>query len=283
MPTRTTLNSSALRALPRSSVRPARILPRSRVAAQPSVGPQRLFDASAVLRAPLQAPHPQYSDYSSTPDASTSILLQTLPNIPRYGFTTHAFLQAAPSSSSSIDPEESLKRSRMLSTLFPGPPSVFDSRLFTAWNTVCDLSVLHDIAPEAAIEALQKGQAVGKGIFPHETLLPNIPNPYPLFDLTSNFISTLLTHPSAQLRTGWIDPDGPEWYAIRTRLTLAYTAATLHAASQSVVHFQDTQRLFGRIVKARILAWWRRWKGWGRESRIGRDGAEEDGWAFSGA
>lgn len=100
------------------------------------------------------------------PDASTSILLETLPNIPRYGFTTHAFLQAAPSSpfSSSIDPEQTLKRSRTLSTLFPGPPSTFDSRLFTTWNTVCDLSVLHDLSTEAVTEALQRGQAVGQEV-----------------------------------------------------------------------------------------------------------------------
>lgn len=82
---------------------------------------------------------------------------------------------------------------------------------------------------------------------PHRTLLPNLPTPTPLLTLTSRFVDAVLTRGE----TGWIDPDSPEWYAVRARLTLAYTAATLHAASGQVVHFQDTQRLFQRIVAGR--------------------------------
>ncbi|SJX62365.1 uncharacterized protein SRS1_13212 [Sporisorium reilianum f. sp. reilianum] len=84
-------------------------------------------------------------------------------------------------------------------------------------------------------------------IFPHATVLPNLPNPLPLLDVSSGFVSLVLT----QAETGWIDPDTPQWYAVRARLTVAYTAATLHAASSSVLHFQDTQRLFQRVVKGR--------------------------------
>ena len=115
--------------------------------------------------------------------------------------------------------------------------------------------------------------------FPHRTLLPNLPDPGPLLSLSSSFVATLLTHPSTQRVTGWIDPDGPEWYAVRTRLTLAYTAATLHMASGRTAHFQDTQQLLHRITSARdtglaatagtMLTSAKEWTRWGGRGWLG--------------
>lgn len=263
------------------------------------------------------AHHRQGSTRNTAPDASTLLLLNTLPHVPRYGFTKQAYFRSPTTSSSSsqiqaIDPEELNKRMRIASTLFPGPNSVFDGKLFQAWSRVCDLSTIHSSSPDQIIRSLKNAVELDSGtdgkpvrtqrslssqeesvalqkvaalieerlrlswqvrahlmhgitalstasptssrlhsIFPHETILPNLPNPAPLLNLTSEFVETVLTSPDTQERTGWMDPDGPNWYAVRSRLTLAYTAATLHAALPSVEHFQDTQRVFQRIVRAR--------------------------------
>lgn len=254
------------------------------------------------------------SGAATTPDASTLLLLNTLPHIPQYGFSKQAYVRSTPSSSSTqpLDPEELTKRMRIVSTLFPGPDSSFDSKLFQTWSHICDLSIIHSSSPDQIIHSLINGislhpntqhkpvrmqqslnaaeesEAIQKvasliqdrlrlswavknhlmhgitalstssptnsrlhSIFPHETVLPNLPNPTPLLNLTSGFVEAILTNAETQKRTGWIDSDGPNWYAVRGRLTLAYAAATLHAASPSVVSFQDTQRLFQRIVRAR--------------------------------
>ncbi|SOV05248.1 uncharacterized protein UDID_03327 [Ustilago sp. UG-2017a] len=245
---------------------------------------------------------------STPPDASTLLLLNTIPSIPEYGFTKQAYLRSTPS----LDPEEVTKRLRILTTLFPGPDSAFDSQLFRTWSRICDLSIIHSTPPEQILASLidgvnladaQEGKPIRmqrsltsadqscalskvtalleerlrlswevKGhlmyglsalstlsptasrlhsVFPHETILPNLPNPAPLLNLSSELVSMVLTDPIAQRKTGWIDPDGPSWYTIRSRLTLAYTMATLHAASPSVTSFQDTQALFQRVVRAR--------------------------------
>lgn len=204
---------------------------------------------------------------------------------------------------------------RIVNTLFPGPQTTFDAKLFTAWNKVADLATIHATPMEQIIDSLRVGREVGlaengmegrpvrmqqsltaeeekaaldkvaqiiedrlrlswavkshlthgitslstdsptsstlHSIFPHQTILPNVPNPGPLLDLSSSFVSSSLTHPTAQRRTGYIDPDGPAWYSIRSRLTFAYLAATLHAASPSISHFQDTQHLFRDILHGR--------------------------------
>ncbi|TKY86549.1 hypothetical protein EX895_004698 [Sporisorium graminicola] len=293
----------------RSIASSARTLARSRcanVAKQPSIQLSRLFSGTTWQRDTAQpslgsSPDQHSTSSSSThPDAATQLLLETIPAIPQYGFTKDAYL----CSSTAAD---RLKRERIVHTLFPGPASTFDARLFTAWNNVCDLAVVHSVSPERVLGSLKSGQNVGAreskpvrtqsslskdaetialakvasvieerlrlswsvrhhlthgltalstlspttstlhSIFPHQTLLPNLPTPLPLLDLTSTFIETVLT----QGQTGWIDPDTTEWYAVRARLTLAYTAATLHAASSQVLHFQDTQRLFQSVVSGR--------------------------------
>nr|CDI53076.1 conserved hypothetical protein [Melanopsichium pennsylvanicum 4] len=245
------------------------------------------------------------------PDAATLLLLDSVDSIPQYGFTQSAYL--LPSACSPLNVEETLKRQRILSTLFPGSPTTFDAKLFMAWNKVCDLAIVHHISTEQVIQVLRAGEPLdcntmqGKpvrmdanlsaqaekvafhklailiqerlrlswmvkahltqgitalstispikttlgSILPHKTILPNFPTPLPLLDLTSSFVATLLTHPIVQDKSGWMDPDGSEWYAVRMRLILAYTTATLHAASANVTHFQDTQNLFWRVIRAR--------------------------------
>ncbi|GAC95281.1 hypothetical protein PHSY_002856 [Pseudozyma hubeiensis SY62] len=86
--------------------------------------------------------------------------------------------------------------------------------------------------------------------FPHQTLLPNLPTPLPLLTLTSAFVDQALTHPAAQAMTGWSDPDGPDWYAVRVRLGAAYTVAILHAASGSG-GWDETRGVLWRVVRAR--------------------------------
>ncbi|CDW98281.1 hypothetical protein, partial [Sporisorium scitamineum] len=188
----------------------------------------------------------EHSTSSNThPDAATLLLLNTIPSIPQ------------------------LKAERILQTLFPGPDSSFDARLFTAWNDVYDLASLHALSPEAVLQSLKSGQRVGgmetkqvrtqsrlskdaertalgkvtsiietrlrhsytvrrhlthgmtqlstlspttsrlHSIFPHATVLPNLPTPLPLLTMASRFVNGVLTHAA----TGWVDEDGPEWYA----------------------------------------------------------------------
>lgn len=91
------------------------------------------------------------------PDKTTLLLLESIPQIARYGFTKQAYLR----SSSSPDTDELTKRMRIVNTLFPGPASMFDGKLFEAWNTVCDLAVVHNVSPETVLQALRSGQGVG--------------------------------------------------------------------------------------------------------------------------
>ncbi|EST07065.1 hypothetical protein PSEUBRA_003522 [Kalmanozyma brasiliensis GHG001] len=273
----------------------------SRTSESPSASSSQTPIGSSSSSSPHHTTH-------SAPDASTLLLLDSIPHIPQYGFTRQAYLRT---SADPLDTDELSKRMRVVSTLFPGPESSFDAKLFEAWNSLCDLSVIHGVSPETVLASLRTGEEAGKtqgkpvntrknlskaeeraaiekvaavieerlrlswsvrghltqgitslstlsptsstlhSVFPHQTVLPNLPTPLPLLNLTSGFISTVLTHPTVQARTGYIDPDGPDWYSLRTRLTLAYTAATLHAASPSIAHFQDTQRLFRRAVEGR--------------------------------
>lgn len=253
------------------------------------------------------------SSSSSPPDAATIILLDSLPQIPQYGFMKQAYLRTS-SSFSIVDPEEASKRLRVIDTLFPGPPTLFETALFTAWNTISDLATIHDIPTERVIETLRSGSPLTNGaevtgkpvrmqqslskseekqalekvteliesrlrhswsirshlesgltslstaspttstlhsIFPHQTILPNLPNPGPFFSLSRTFVEAALTDPIAQKKTGWIDADDSDWYAVRARLTAAYAMVTLHMASGKTAHFQDSQALLRRIVRGR--------------------------------
>lgn len=106
-----------------------------------------------------------------------------------------------------------------------------------------------------------------------------LPNALPLLELSSNLVSMTLTHPAAQNKTHWIDPDGPQWYSIRARLTLAYTAATLHAASAHVHHWQESRAVLRKIISDRehgILATLsnridsgKQWAKWGGRGWLG--------------
>ncbi|CDU25835.1 uncharacterized protein SPSC_06006 [Sporisorium scitamineum] len=280
----------------------------------------------------------EHSTSSNThPDAATLLLLNTIPSIPQYGFTKAAYLSSSSSSSSSSpsSPADRLKAERILQTLFPGPDSSFDARLFTAWNDVYDLASLHALSPEAVLQSLKSGQRVGgmetkqvrtqsrlskdaertalgkvtsiietrlrhsytvrrhlthgmtqlstlspttsrlHSIFPHATVLPNLPTPLPLLTMASRFVNGVLTHAA----TGWVDEDGPEWYAVRARLGVGYVAAMLHVASGGVESFQDTQRLLERVVKGResgvmatvgeVVGGVREWMGWGGRGWLG--------------
>ncbi|KAJ9476258.1 hypothetical protein PHBOTO_006351 [Pseudozyma hubeiensis] len=236
------------------------------------------------------------------PNASTLLLLDSIPHIPQYGFTKQAYFASSPSS----DPTRSV---RIVETLFPGPDSHFESQLFTAWNNCCDISAIHSVPISTVVQLVRDGQDPDSptarpvrmtplsptesrtalhnvttllesrlhhfhfirthllpaltslstlspttsslhSAFPHQTLLPNLPTPLPLLTLASAFVDHALTHPAAQLRTGWSDPDGPDWYAVRARLSAAYTAAILHAASGSG-GWDETRGVLWKVVRAR--------------------------------
>ncbi|PWY99898.1 hypothetical protein BCV70DRAFT_200806 [Testicularia cyperi] len=86
----------------------------------------------------------------------------------------------------------------------------------------------------------------------HRSMLPAaLPDAAQLLGFSSRFVDALLTSPQAQQQTGWLEPDGPGWYTIRTRLAAAYLLATLHMASGHTTHFQDTQLYFRRILADR--------------------------------
>lgn len=94
----------------------------------------------------------------STPDAATLLLLNTLASVPQFGFTRHACLHA------SSPGEQAAKHLRIVSTLFPGPESAFDSALFAAWNKVADLAVLYDVSPDHVVHLLKAGSHPSRAV-----------------------------------------------------------------------------------------------------------------------
>lgn len=136
------------------------------------------------------------------------------------------------------EPEETLALQKVY--------TLIEQRLALSWTVKPHL--MHGLT---ALSTASPTTSALHSILPHQTVLPNLPNPGPLLDLSNSFINEALGNPEAQRRTGWIDPDGPEWYTVRSRLTLAYVAATLHAAAPSIQSFEDTQRLFRGIVRGR--------------------------------
>ncbi|SPO48953.1 uncharacterized protein PSANT_06644 [Moesziomyces antarcticus] len=131
----------------------------------------------------------------------------------------------------------------------------------------------------AAVSTASPETSTWHSVFPHKTVLPDLPTPRPLLEMASGFVGDALSHPAAQQRTGWIDSDGVDWYAVRTRLTLAYLAATLHAAAPSITNLADTAALFNRILAARdtgaiatahtLLSSSTQWVQWGSRGWLG--------------
>lgn len=88
-------------------------------------------------------------------------------------------------------------------------------------------------------------------ILPHKSILPSLPNPGAMLALCSDFVSSVLTNPAAQARTGWTDADSGDWYSVRARLIAAYLLTTLHISSGQITHFADSQTFFRRIMMGR--------------------------------
>ena len=123
-------------------------------------------DLTTASHTPNSSAHPDTSSssantapHASAPDASTLLLLNALPQIAQYGFSKHAYLP--PSSAAALDAAEVARRMRVVETLFPRGPAAFESSLFTMWNSVCDLAVVHGVSVDHVVQALQRGDQVG--------------------------------------------------------------------------------------------------------------------------
>lgn len=88
-------------------------------------------------------------------------------------------------------------------------------------------------------------------VLPHKSVLPAIPDPSAMLGLSSDFVSSVLSNPAVQSRTGWLDADSTDWYAVRARLTTAYLLTTLHISSGQISHFDDSRHFFRRIMAGR--------------------------------
>ena len=167
MAARSTLTAAlggASRRSPATLSRTALVVPR------PSLVLRATRELTTASHTPDSSVHPDTSSSSANsaphasapntaPDASTLLLLNALPQIAQYGFSKHAYLP--PSSAAALDAAEVARRMRVVETLFPRGPAAFESSLFSMWNSVCDLAVVHGVSVDHVVQALQRGEQLG--------------------------------------------------------------------------------------------------------------------------
>ncbi|GAC71607.1 hypothetical protein PANT_4c00024 [Moesziomyces antarcticus T-34] len=83
----------------------------------------------------------------------------------------------------------------------------------------------------AAVSTASPETSTWHSVFPHKTVLPDLPTPRPLLEMAGGFVGEALAHPAAQQRTGWIDSDGVDCGVVR-----AHSGRTRHGRHRHRAH-----------------------------------------------
>lgn len=125
-----------------------------------TAGAARRRVVRARFRVPIRLSSTKAASEADVP-VRTKVLLNSLPHIPDYGFTRSAFLLSdavqSTLASKQAGSDGELDRTRVLDTLFPGPPTVFDSELFRTWSQVHDLEAIYQTSADHIGQQLLSG------------------------------------------------------------------------------------------------------------------------------